>query len=357
MSKLFENNILAGIKLRNRFVRSATWEGLAEDTGLVSESLVELMRELAEGEVGLILSSHAYVAADGQAGNRQLAIDRDECISGISRMAHAVHQGGGKLAIQLAHAGKASRVCDSGQCGPNVVDKAWIARTVEAFAAAAFRAEKAGCDGVQIHAAHGYLLSSFLSPFYNQRDDEYGGSVENRARIVIEVLKAIKDVVGSEFPVMIKMNSEDFVGGGLTVPDMLRTAAMLSLYGINAIELSGGILEGPKELNPIRNVNPGSIAEEGYYLEAAKQFKTSINVPLILVGGFRSIEACEQAVDNNFTDYISLSRPLIREPALVARWHSGDRQKASCISCNACFRPALSGRGIYCVPAQRLQAK
>ena len=354
MNSLFEANTLAGIPMRNRFVRSATWEGAAEENGLVSDRLTEMMCELAAGEVGLIISGHAYVASEGRAGNRQLAIDRDECLPGLTAMVKAVHDAGGRIAAQLAHAGFSSRVTEGCEaCAPDAVDQAWIKRTVKAFSEAALRAQKAGFDAVQVHSAHGYMLSSFLSPRYNHRTDEYGGSIENRARLLFEVYENIRSVVGNDYPVFVKMNSEDFIEGGMTVPTMLRTAAMLAFKGIDAIELSGGVQESEPEESPVRKVNPSGPDEEGYYLKAARLYKQSIQVPLILVGGFRSLEACRRILENGEADYISLCRPLIREPDLVARWRRGEVETCGCISCNACFRPALAGRGIYCVPARK----
>ena len=354
MNKLFEENQLAGIPLRNRFVRSATWEGVAEESGLVSARLIEMMRELAVGEVGLIISSHAYVSPEGRAGNYQLAIDRDECLPGLTELVSAVHSAGGRIAVQLAHAGCSSReIEEADQYAPDAADKAWIKQVAKSFAAAALRGKQAGFDAVQIHAAHGYMLSSFLSPAYNHRTDEYGGSVENRARLLLEVYENIRSVVGDDYPVFMKINSDDFIDGGMTVPDMLRTAAMLSCKGMNAIEMSGGVLSGKPELSPVRRVNPSGPEEEGYYLESARLYKQALKIPLILVGGFRSLGVCRKIVEAGDADYISISRPLIREPDLIGRWHRGETDKSGCISCNACFRPGFAGRGIYCVPARK----
>jgi len=269
-------------------------------------------------------------------------------------MVKAVHDAGGRIAAQLAHAGSFTRVVeDAEKYAPDVADKNWMKQVVNAYADAAARAKQAGFDAVQIHAAHGYMLSTFLSPKYNHRTDEYGGSVENRARLLFEVYESIRSSVGDDYPVFVKMNSEDFIDGGMTVPDMLRTAAMLAYKGIDAIELSGGVQESDPNENPVRKVNPAGPDEEGYYLKAARLFKQSIQVPLILVGGFRSLDVCRKVLENGEADYISMCRPLIREPDLVARWHRGETGKCGCISCNACFRPAFAGRGIYCVPARK----
>jgi 2,4-dienoyl-CoA reductase-like NADH-dependent reductase (Old Yellow Enzyme family) len=230
-----------------------------------------------------------------------------------------------------------------------------IGRVVAAFGESAALAKKAGFDGVQIHAAHGYLLSQFLSPFFNRRKDAYGGSIENRARIVLETLQSVRKAVGDDYPVLIKINSEDFVDGGLTVDEMLQVAALLEKAGIDAIEMSGGTVYVSGAFSAIRTGAFNTPEKEVFYREAAARYKAKIGVPLLLVGGIRSFEVAEKLVSNGSADYISLSRPLIREPALINRWKSGKLGKATCISDNACFGPTLKGEGLYCIrePAQK----
>jgi 2,4-dienoyl-CoA reductase-like NADH-dependent reductase (Old Yellow Enzyme family) len=220
---------------------------------------------------------------------------------------------------------------------------------VEAFGISAARAEKAGFDGVQIHAAHGYLLSQFLSPFYNKRNDEYGGSTENRMRIVLEIFKSIKDKVRADYPVMIKLNAQDFVEGGLNADEAIEVAAALDSSGIDAIELSGGTFAFSGKFNPVRSGKLNSQDEEVFYGKEAVKYKEKVRAPLMLVGGIRSFEVAERLVNEGTADYISLCRPLIREPGLVNRWRSGDLRKATCLSDNQCFRPAMAGEGICCV--------
>ncbi|MBW2616397.1 MAG: NADH:flavin oxidoreductase, partial [Deltaproteobacteria bacterium] len=216
-------------------------------------------------------------------------------------------------------------------------------------------AKEAGSDGVQIHAAHGYLLSQSLSPVFNKRSDAYGGSVENRARFLLEVLHGVQAAVGPDFPVLVKMNSQDFLESGLTLDDSLKIGTMLREEGIDAIELSGGTFVSGK-LNPSRG-GIKSEDKEAYFREAAKLFKENLSVPLILVGGNRSFQLAEQLVNEGYADYISMSRPLIREPDLIKRWESGDLRKAECLSDNQCFGPARAGEGIYCVTEKKQKEK
>jgi 2,4-dienoyl-CoA reductase-like NADH-dependent reductase (Old Yellow Enzyme family) len=368
MSKLFETSEIKGMKLANRFVRSATWEGMAADDGACTRKLIDLMAGLAKGGVGLIVSSHAYVSPEGQASPWQIGVYGDKLIPGLEAMATAVHENGGKIVMQLAHAGYFAYAKLTGQTpmapssvegfakGPRkemtAID---IQGVVKAYGAAAKRAQTAGFDGVQIHSAHGYLLSQFLSPAFNQRQDEYGGDIGNRARTLVEVLREIRQAVGKEYPVLVKMNCQDFIENGLQPDDSLQAGQLLAENGIDAIEWSGGVLVGGK-LNPSR-MGIKSEDKEAYFQNEARSFKENIQVPLILVGGNRSFQVAEHIVNEGVADYISMSRPLIREPDLVNRWKSGDLSKAACVSDNMCFGPAMKGKGIYCLTEEKIREK
>jgi len=368
MSRLFESSEINGMKLANRFVRSATWEGMAGADGAVTPKLIDTMTALAMGGVGLIISGHTYIRQDGQASPWQLGVYKDELIPGLREMTNAVHAAGGKIVLQLAHAGNFAPEKLTGQIPVVASDYEGLSRTprkeltfqdiqdlIAVFADAARRAKSAGFDGIQIHAAHGYLLSQFLSPIFNRRADIYGGSIENRARIIFEAIYAIRKAVGKAFPVLIKMNCQDFAENGLSLEDSLVAGELLTQAGLDAIELSGGLLTG-KKLSPSR---PGihSADKEAYFREELRAFKKRIAIPLILVGGNRSFEVSEQLVADGEADYIAMSRPLIREPDLISRWKSGDRRRAACKSDNLCFGPGLEGGGIYCVTEEREKAK
>ena len=259
MDVLFEGTEINGMKLSNRFVRSATWEGMATDKGAVTDKLVDTMADLARGQVGLIISGHAYVRAEGQVQPLAVGIHSDDCIDGLEAMTAAVHVHGGKIVAQIAHAGARANRQLSGQIPLAVSDFEGLADSacreatvedingiVEAFAAAAGRAKTAGFDGVQIHSAHGYFLNQFLSPYFNRRQDQYGGMIENRARIHLEVLAAIRAVVGPDYPVLIKINCSDFSDDGLGLDDAVAAGRLLAGAGLDAIEVSGGSISDPK---------------------------------------------------------------------------------------------------------------
>ena len=367
MTELFEQVSIAGMTAPNRFVRSATFEGMAESDGSCKEVLVDLTAELAKGEVGTIIASHSFVEPRGRVRVSQLGIHRDDLIPGLTSMVAAAHDNGSKIIAQLAHGGCTANDPDGEPVGPSAFTRpderisrelttAEIAQIVSDFKTAAVRAMEAGFDGVQIHSAHAYLLSQFLSPFFNKRLDEYGGSLRNRARMHLEVLQTIRGAVGDDVPVFIKMNSNDFVDGGFTQNEMVEVSKMLAAEGINAVEMSGGTPFSPANRGFSR---PGiqAPAEEVYYLDAAKQFKDNVDVPLVLVGGIRTYAVAESLVQQGIADFISLSRPLIREPHLVRRWHEGDLSSSTCIHCNQCFAPARAGEGIYCVAEHKARQK
>jgi len=362
MKKLFEKTKINQMELKNRFVRSATWEGLANPDGSCNEELAELMLELAKGQVGLIITSNAYVNKNGQVGIRQLGIYNDQLISSYVKIIEKLHKEGSKIVMQIAHAGgrASAKLIKSQPFGPSSLEikdcmmcremtKNEIFQTISDFKNAAVRAKKAGFDGVQIHGAHGNLLSQFLSPFLNRREDEYGGSLENRARLILEILQAIRSELGRQFIVLIKLNSDDFIEGGFTPSEMVQASAILESAGIDAIELSGGTGLKVSNYSSSRVSESDSKEEEVYYRDAAKLYKEKISVPLILVGGIRSYRVAKALIEKDLADYISLCRPLIREPDLINRWKRGNTERASCISCNRCFEPTRAGKGIYCV--------
>ena len=223
-----------------------------------------------------------------------------------------------------------------------------IRDAVRAFGDGASRAVRVDFDGVQIQAGHGFLLSQFLSPWFNHRSDEYGGSLENRARILLEVVEAVRQAVGVETPVLVKINATDFLKGGFQTGEMIRVASMLEKAGVDAIEVSGGSRYGFDVPNPDVTFSP--VTRGGaYYEQAARACKQSVSIPVMLVGGIRSLAVSQRLVQDGITDYLSLCRPLIREPDLIRRWKSGDARDSECLSDDSCFQPGFDGKGVYCV--------
>jgi 2,4-dienoyl-CoA reductase-like NADH-dependent reductase (Old Yellow Enzyme family) len=357
--ELFETTEINGMQLKNRFVRSATWTGLAGEDGTCSRRLIDRMVALTKGGVGLIVTGHAYVQKNGQAGPWQLGIDRDKHIPRLRDLTDTIHGYGGKIVIQLAHAGIYGDPKLTGETPFTVsngaefvsyptreMTSADIDGVVTAFDMAAQRARAAGYDAIQLHAAHGYLLSQFLSPAYNKRDDRHGGNVEGRALVLLQIIRRIRKSVGTEYPILIKMNSRDFMKNGLELNDSVKAGVLFENAGIDAIEISGGTRESGK----LKSSRPDIVSEnaEAYFEDASRTFKNHVTVPLIVGGGIRSFCVAEKLVNDRAADYIAISRPLIREPGLIKRWQSGDHNKAACISDNRCLTLGLLGKGIHC---------
>jgi len=355
MSVLFHPTSIGKLQLRNRFVRSATNDYLGRPDGSISEEEIRLYRELGAGGVGLIVTGHAYVQHPlGRASVNQNGIYDDRFIDGYRRAAEAVHAQGAALVLQISHAGRQipqdwpdglepvapSAVRDGGTGRtPRPLSEEEIWSLVEAYAAAMGRAQAAGCDGVQLHAAHGYLLSAFLSPYTNRRTDGWGGSLAHRCRILQEILLRGRRLVGKEYPVLVKLNTtDDGIGGDgtLTQADAVAIARLLAGWGVDAIEVSGG----HREFKGVMS-RPGirTPAQEAYFAPAAAAIKAAVDIPVILVGGLRSQRVMERLLVSGTADLVSLCRPLIREPDLVRRLAAG-QEAATCLSCNACFNPA-----------------
>jgi 2,4-dienoyl-CoA reductase-like NADH-dependent reductase (Old Yellow Enzyme family) len=361
MSRLFETTTLKDLELDNRFVRSATWLGMAGPDGACTPRLIKVMTELAQGGLGLILTGYAYVQREGQSAPWQMGCYDDHLLPGLTEMTQSVHKAGGKIMLQIGHGGvfSSSELTGAEPLGPSAMPteqgplgramaEGEIEDTLAAYASAATRAVQAGFDGIQIHAAHGYLLSQFLSPFFNRRTDAYGGSLENRTRLLMQVVERVREAVGNGYPVLVKLNSEDCLEGGLTNQEMLSVGAMLQTAGIDAIEMSGGTILGLVMNKPEISFSPVG-DRQPYWRQAAEQFKSKIDLPLILVGGIRSCEMAKELIESGVADYISLCRPLIREPGLINRWKEGDARKADCISDNACVMGGVQGKGVHCV--------
>ena len=357
MSILFEPFDLCGLRLKNRIVRTATAENMATPERRPSPGLINLYEELARGGAGLITTSAVRADRTWDRGPHSyiMCLDRDDLVPELARLAELIQAHGAKAVMQL---GVFFNI--RGQlAGPSSVPYSWApgaaprALTVEdireivlSYGLAGERARKAGFDAVQIHAAHGFPLGSFLSPLFNRRRDEYGGDAENRARLVSEITAAIKSRAGDDFPVFVKINVADFCPGGMTVEDAIETARILVRNGIGAIETSGGA--GGREMTAL---GPAKRSEwrEGYFMEYAAAIKAAVDVPIILVGGLRSPEMMAEVISQGRADLAGMSRPFINEPQIVKRWQSGDYEPSACISCNGCMQLFNKGQAVRCV--------
>jgi 2,4-dienoyl-CoA reductase-like NADH-dependent reductase (Old Yellow Enzyme family) len=342
-------------------MRSATWDGTADSLGAVTDVSVDIYTQLGWGGVGLIVTGFAFVAPLGQAIQGQYGAHNDDMIRGLQKLAEAAHCGGAKIALQIVHAGTASGYLQHNKISCQAVSTmpdlsrphremldGEIEDIIDGFAATALRAKDAGFDAVQLHGAHGYLMSQFLSPLNNRRTDKWGGSAENRRRFHIEVIRRIRQVVGPEFPLMIKFGVIDDASDGLSLKEGIETARLMEDSSIDAIEVSGGV--GSPAV-----VASESVPEQPYYRQRAAAVKKAVSVPVMIVGGIRSLEFAQNIVDSGDADLISMCRPYIREPDLINRWQNEDKNPARCISCRKCFSIAMKRKEIACYQERHLR--
>jgi len=352
MRDLFDTTRIKNVPIKNRFVRSATWERLATDDGRMNDQLFSIYEDLAKGQVGLIITSYTFVTQNEQPNPGMLGIYDDRGQEDYRALTDMAHRYGSAIIMQIVYGGTQTLFRPEGrtiwgasavaEMATGVVAKAMdhseIRTLVQAFGDAAIRAREAGFDGVQLHAAHGYFLSQWLNPHHNLRTDEYGGSIENRARIILEIYDEIRSRCGEDFLVMVKINSQDFVPGGASFEDCRYVCQELAQRGIDSIEVSGGILASDEKQRWARS-RLATPDDEAYFAAYAAQIADEVNVPVILVGGLKSPDVMERLLAETKISYFSLSRPLMTEPNLVQRWQQGDRSKARCLSCNQCRDP------------------
>ncbi len=349
MDILFEPYRVRNLIIRNRFMRSATTSYWADEEGIVRDAHVRLYRGLARGGVGLIVKGHLYVADNGKAHDGMAGISSDRHIPMLRRLTDAVHGEGGSIVAQINHASVVHR---PDRAGPSAYrEDGWTARemtvdeieaAVEAFGDAAERAMQAGFDGVQIHGAHGYLVSQFLSSLANRRTDRWGGSPGNRMRFLMEVYDEVRGRVGNA-PVLVKLNCDDFSPDGFTVEDSVKVALAIAERGIDLIEVSGGGRGRREELRARARHSDPAYAELAFAGHASKIRDATRPTPMALVNGFRRLETMKRAVEAGLIDMVSMSRPFIREPDLVRRLQSGQRE-ASCTRCDACHGDDVFGK-------------
>jgi 2,4-dienoyl-CoA reductase-like NADH-dependent reductase (Old Yellow Enzyme family) len=362
-SFLFQPYKIGSLELKNRFVRSATWDGTADDSGAVTDTSVVLYRELGRGGVGLIVTAYSFVTAVGQAAPGQYGIHTDDMIPGLKRLVGAVHAGGARIAIQIVHAGVNSRYFNGKGVELPAVSKLERISTphremtgeeievlIGEYIAAVLRAREAGFDAVQFHGAHGYGMNQFLSPLFNIRTDRWGGSAENRRRFHLELIRRARQAAGTDYPLLIKFGVQDDEEGGLSLADGVETARKMEEEGIDAIEVSSGVGTSAR-------ISRRGAPEQAYYRDRAAAVKKVVKVPVMAVGGIRSLEMAEDIVNSSDADLISMCRPFIRQPDIISRWQRGETEPATCISCNKCFGVLNKGEPLECGEDRRLRRK
>ena len=356
MKKLFEPVMLKNMTVKNRFVRSATWENKTTEEGRMTPELYDIYETLAKNEVGMIITGYANIVKEEQPNPGMMGIYDDTFIEEYQKLTACMHHYGSKIILQVAYGGTKttynvgervifapSAVAEqgTGTLGKEMT-KEEIAYIVEAFGESARRAKASGFDGIEIHGAHTYLINQFLSPYYNQRTDEYGGSLENRMRFLKEVYEAMREKVGEDYPILVKLTATEFFEGGQSFEETKEICKAVEAMGVDAIELSGNVHGKARQM--VGDIVEGyTIEKEGYFYRFGEEISESVSIPVITVGGLSTPEKVQEILDTTSIAFFALARPLLAEPDLIKRWQNGDLRKVKCVRCSKC-RTATGNR-------------
>ncbi len=381
MADPFSAARLGPLTLRNRVIKAATFEGMTR-THVVSDELIEFHRTVAAGGVGMTTVAYCAVSEEGCGTPNEIVLT-DDAVPGFRQLADVVHAEGAAVSAQIGHAGAVAAATGKRGRAPSrifsplamrftkALDEGGIRKVISDFAHGAGVVAKGGFDAVEVHLGHGYLPSEFLSPKLNKRTDRWGGSLENRARLAREIVKAVRQEVGAELAVIAKLNMDDGVPGGFWVDESVQVARMLEADGaLDAIELTAGsslqnpmyLFRGEAPLAEMAATMPKALRlpfriagkrflkeypyEEAYLLPLARQFREALDMPLVLLGGINQRATIDRAMEEGF-DFVAMGRALLREPDLVNKLASGASDDSLCIHCNKCM--ATIYRGTHCV--------
>lgn len=385
-TKIFTPGKIGRLELRNRTIRSGCFEGLSPNAA-PSEALIEHHRRVAAGGIGMTTVSYCAVSRDGVAFSHEMWM-REDILPGLSRLTEAVHKEGAKASLQLGHCGFFANKHAAGArpIGPSrkfclfrysisrAMTESDMERIREDFGKAAKMAIRAGFDAIEIHAGHGYLLSQFLSPWTNHRKDQYGGTLENRLRFPQSIIRRVREAVGPDYPILVKMNCEDGFRGGLTILEAVEAAKAFEAAGASALVPSCGftartsfymmrgqlpIMEYVKsEKNPITKIGMAMFGrfiihetpfKELFLLEQAKKIKDAVKIPVIYIGGVLSLVNMQTAMKEGF-EFVQIGRATVRDPDVIKKMASGEITGADCDHCNRCVAE-MAVKGISC-PAE-----
>lgn len=371
---VFEPITIGGVKVNNRIIRAATHECMADEFGLPTNQLNKIYKHLAAGGIGAIITGYMAVSKDAVSKNPgMLMLDSDDKIPYYSKMVSSVHKSGCSIIAQLNHCGRQGIMGRRGT--PDNLTEPQIKNTINDFVNCAVRAYNSGFDAIELHCAHGYLLSSMLSASENHRKDKYGGTIRNRSRMVVSIIRRIKEKLPN-YPIWVKINGFEKSRKGIKVPEAVFIAKKLCKYGASAIEVSSYtfgeglgpvrgdvpvdmiLLDFPiikdapsyikKWLSPIIKITKKTdLPQHLYNVPAAKKIKQAIECPVIVCGGIRTKSHIEKVLNSGSADAVSMCRPLILEPDLVNKYKNGLSDKPLCIECNYCLIGVLS-RGLRC---------
>jgi len=358
------NNLIAPIKIgnveiRNRGVMPSMVTNYCNEDGSVTDRFIAYHEARAKGGVGLIIVEAAFVDPIGKGFTKQIGIDNDRLIPGLKKLTDQIHKHGAKIAIQIYHGGRQANEmvtcqplvapsaipCPVMQSMPKELSVGEIKELINKFADGAERAKKAGFDAIEIHGAHGYLINQFLSPNSNHRTDEYGGSLENRRRFPLEVLEAVRNRVGDDFPIIYRITTDEFLPDGLVIEDTAEFSKVLVKNGINAINVSGSTYAAGR-------TSSGSDDILGVYVENANVIKQAINsaVPVIVANRIKTPQFADEVIGNGKSDMIATGRALISDADFYQKVQNGSADEIrTCLSCNHCISELMAGVPISCL--------
>lgn len=306
------------LALNNRLVFPPMATSKSEDNGEVSKELLEYYDEKSKGGyISLIIVEHSFVTTQGKASKGQLSVADDSNVEGLKELADTIHKNGSKVVMQINHAGSATNKDITGYepVGPSAIEnprkkempkelsKEEIKEIIKYFKDAARRVKNAGFDGVEIHSAHGYLLNQFFSPLTNKRNDEYGGDVLSRIKIHLDIIEAVREEVGTDFPVLLRLGACDYMDGGITLEDSKIAALEFQKAGIDILDISGGLCG---------YTVPG-LEGQGYFYELTQSIKEVISIPVILTGGITEIQAAEKLIASGKADLVGVGRAIFKD--------------------------------------------
>ncbi|MBD3196292.1 MAG: hypothetical protein GF317_14635 [Candidatus Lokiarchaeota archaeon] len=390
---IFSPGKMGDVEIPNRLIRSATYLGRADENGRTTDDLIEVYEKLALGGIGLCITGVTIIREDGAQLAKMLSNYSDDYIESLSNIAGAYHDkvnemgNNSKIFLQIGHCGSQSthwgyqgELISASNVENTILHKTPRSLSIEEiqeitdlFALATHRAKKAGFDGVQYHGAHGYLITQFYSPFFNKRDDIYGGSVKNRAKFAVEILEKSRKKVGDTFPITLKMNGSDKIESGLKLPEAINLARIFAEKGYDALEISSYIHEAGRteeiiSLPPETQKNLRKRNKEAYNLDYASSIKSELmkndktNIPVIVVGGLFRFDTIERILNETSIDFCAMCRPLLRQPNLPNIWKNGPPYpEAECIHCNLCTNEFLikgpRSKGVRCVMKEKQEKK
>lgn len=324
MAYLLKPLKVRSMNLANRLVMPPMATAKAEPDGKVSHALLDYYDEKSRGGyISLIIIEHSYIASEGKASNNQISVSNDVVIPGLRKLADVIHRNGSKAAIQINHAGSAALKEVTGTTPlapsaianprrgdiPREITQKEIADMVNAFKDASCRVRDSGFDAVEIHSAHGYLLNQFFSPLTNKRTDEYGGDISNRIRIHLQVIRAIRSAVGSDFPIQMRLGASDYTKGGTTIEDSIIAAQAFEKTGVDIIHISGGFV----------GYTPPGLMGQGYFAPLSEAIKRTASIPVILTGGITDVEAAEKLLVEKKADLIGVGRAILQDSTWAER--------------------------------------